>query len=69
MKMPQTTKRQFGFFDFGLSLLILALAGSSVYVVEHNEHEKLAMQQEKASISASRQPAVTLAEAGESESY
>ena len=66
MKMPRTTKHQFGFFDFGLSLLILALASGSIYVVEHNEHERLAMQQEKTSISASRQPAVTLVEAGES---
>ena len=66
MKTPRTTKRQFGFFDFGLSLLILAVASGSIYVVEQNEQERLAMQQEKPSISASRQDAVTLAEAGES---
>ena len=38
--------KQSGFFDLGISLLILAMAGSTVYVTERDHDEKMASMQE-----------------------
>lgn len=47
--------KQSGFFDLGISLLILALSGSTVYIVERNQDEKNVSLQESTKIMASRQ--------------
>ena len=62
MKKRNTTKKQSGFFDLGLSLLILAVAGGSVYFAEQEQAEKYAQQQENSTPAVNRQSATTLAE-------
>ncbi len=44
------SSRQSGFFDMGISLLILALAGSAVYITERSQDEKAASLQESTEI-------------------
>jgi len=61
MKTHETTKKKFGFFDFGLSLLILAIAGGSAYFIERNEAEKYALQREETGLAVNRQTATTVA--------
>jgi len=50
MKSYNVNKKQLGFFDLGLSVLILALAGGSVYFTEKDADEKYAQQQEAAEV-------------------
>ena len=47
MKSPNRSSRQSGFFDFGMSLLILAVAGGVVYGVESSRSEQIAAQQHR----------------------
>ena len=49
-KAPGNRSRQSGFFDLGISLLILAMSGSAVYVAERNHDEKVASLQESTEI-------------------
>ena len=35
-------QKQYGFFDAGISLLILALAGAGIFFIEQDQQEKLA---------------------------
>ena len=49
-KAPGKRSKQSGFFDMGISLLILALAGSAVFIAERNEGEKAASLQESTEI-------------------
>ena len=49
-KAPGNSSKQFGFFDLGISLLILAMSGSAVYVAERNHDEKVASLQESTEI-------------------
>ena len=48
------SKRQSGFFDLGLSLMILALSGGVVLTINHVENEKLEAAQERASMQANQ---------------
>jgi high-affinity nickel permease len=45
-KAARRSSTQSGFFDLGISLLILVMAGSAVYVTERNTDEKMASLQE-----------------------
>ena len=45
-KAPGNSSKQSGFFSLGISLLILAMSGSAVYVAERNHDEKMASLQE-----------------------
>jgi len=49
-KAPGNSSKQSGFFDLGISLLILAMSGSAVYVAERNHDEKVASLQESTEI-------------------
>ena len=49
-KAPGNSSKQSGFFDLGISLLILALAGSVAYIAERNHDEKMASLQENPEI-------------------
>jgi hypothetical protein len=51
MKSHNISRKQFGFFDLGLSLLVLALAGSSVYLIESNHPEASTAQPPAAEVS------------------
>jgi len=39
MKTRNKTRKQSGFFDLGLSLVVMAIAGSSVYAIETGQPE------------------------------
>ena len=54
-KAPDNRPKQSGFFDLGISLMILAMSGSAVYVTERNHDEKIASLQESTEITASQQ--------------
>ncbi len=41
MKAHSKTSKQSGFFDLGLSMVILALAGGTVLLVETEQQEKI----------------------------
>ena len=49
-KAPGNSSKQSGFFDLGISLLILAMSGSAAYVAEQNHDEKMASLQESTEI-------------------
>lgn len=46
----KTSKRQSGFFDMGLSLIILAITGTVALSVNHVDDKRKAAQQERAAI-------------------
>ena len=54
-KAPGNRPKQSGFFDLGISLLILTLTGSTAYLIERNQDEKNASLQESSEITASQQ--------------
>jgi hypothetical protein len=62
MKSYNVNKKQTGFFDLGLSLLILTLAGGSVYLAEKQKTDVAALEQETAAEPVERQDAPTLAQ-------
>jgi hypothetical protein len=47
MKSVNHSNRQSGFFDLGMSLLVLAIAGGVVYGVENSHAEKTAANQQE----------------------
>ena len=49
-KASGNSSKQSGFFDLGISLLILAMAGSAAFVAEHNQDEKVATLQQPSEI-------------------
>ena len=49
-KAPGNSLNQSGFFDLGISLLILVMSGSAVYVAEQNHDKKMAPLQESTKI-------------------
>ena len=49
-KAPGNRSKQSGFFDLGISLIILALSGSAVIIAEQNHDEKVASVQESTAI-------------------
>ena len=49
-KAPGNSSKQSGFFDLGISLLILVLAGSATYIADRNHDEKMASLQESPEI-------------------
>ncbi len=49
LEQSKKVAAQRGFFDAGLSLLILALSGTAVYLIEEDQHDRL-------EIAASQQP-------------
>ena len=49
-KAPGNSSKQTGFFDLGISLLILALAGSAAYIAERSHDQKMASLQESPEI-------------------
>ena len=49
-KAPGNSSKQSGFFDLGISLLILAMSGSAVYLAEGNQDEKVASLKESTEI-------------------
>jgi hypothetical protein len=69
MKTLYTPPQQLGFFDLGLSFLILAIAGGSVYFIEHDQAEKLAQQREQTAISVNRQSVNAIAVMVDGELY
>ncbi len=48
-KASCSRSKQFGFFDLGISLVILALSGGAVYITEHAIIERNATLQEESS--------------------
>jgi hypothetical protein len=62
MKSYNGNNKQLGFFDLGLSLLILTLAGGSVYLAEKNRTETAALEQEEVAQPVERQDTSTLAQ-------
>ena len=54
-----TSKQQKGFFDLGLSVLILTISGAITLSVNHAQDEKIAQQKDEAKIAVSRQSATT----------
>jgi len=55
-KAPGNSSRQSGFFDLGISLLILAMSGSVVISVERNHDEKRASLQESVEVTLGAAP-------------
>lgn len=55
-KVPGISWKEAGFFDLGISLLVLALSGSAVYVIEKNHAESIASAAESVEILADRHP-------------
>ena len=55
MKAPDKSKNQSGFFDLGISLLVLAIAGGSIYLIEHPHTEKTAARLESTTLTADLQ--------------
>ena len=49
-KASGRSSKQSGFFDLGISLLILAMAGSAVFITERNHDEKTTSLQESTEI-------------------
>ena len=49
-KAPGNSSKQCGFFDLGISLIILAMSGSAVIIAEQNHDEKVASVQESTEI-------------------
>jgi hypothetical protein len=49
-KAPGNSLKQSGFFGLGISLLILVMSGSAVYVAELNHDKKMASLQESTEI-------------------
>ena len=45
MKSVNRSKRQSGFFDLGISLIVLALAGGVVYGVESSQGEQIVVEE------------------------
>jgi hypothetical protein len=54
-KAPDSRSKQSGFFDLGISLLVLGLSGSAVYATEGTGVEKNASLQESTRVTASQQ--------------
>jgi hypothetical protein len=52
---PISTLKQHGFFDLGLSLLILAMSGIAVYLTERNQGEESGSLQEDIVIAVTEQ--------------
>ena len=48
MQKSKTMKPQNGFFDLGLSLLILAVSGTAALSINHVQDKKAALQQQEA---------------------
>lgn len=46
MKKSNATKRQNGFFDLGISLLVLAIGGSVALSANHTQEKRAALQQQ-----------------------
>jgi hypothetical protein len=55
-KVPGISWKEAGFFDLGISLLVLALSGSAVYVIEKDHAESVASAPENVEILAERHP-------------
>jgi len=60
MKTSYHRKSQRGFFDLGLSLLVLAVAGGSVLLIEQHQPEKPDAQPEATAITANLSAATTV---------
>jgi hypothetical protein len=54
-----TSKQQKGFFDLGLSVLILTISGAITLSVNHAQDEKIAQQKDEVNIAVGRQSATT----------
>ena len=59
MKSIHHSQAQRGFFDLGMSLLVLALAGGVIYGAESTHAEQLAAEQQ-AVTAAAQQPTITV---------
>ena len=55
MQKPETTKRQLGFFDPGLALLILALGGGVAVAANHADSKKTELHQQQAETTLARE--------------
>jgi hypothetical protein len=55
-KVPGISWKEAGFFDLGISLLVLALSGSAVYVIERDHAESVASAPEYVEVLAERHP-------------
>ena len=53
-KAPGSRSKQSGFFDLGISLLVLTMSGSAAYVIERNQDERTVSLQESTEITASQ---------------
>ena len=62
MKTSYHRKSQRGFFDLGLSLLVLAVAGGSVLFIEQYQAEKPGAQPESNTITVNQSKATTVAD-------
>ncbi len=51
----KSTKRQFGFFDLGISLAILAITGGVALSTNHIQDKKIAAQQDSVTMEANLQ--------------
>ena len=60
MKTSYHRKSQRGFFDLGLSLLVLAVAGGSVLLIEQHQPENPDAQPEATAITANQPEATTV---------
>ena len=49
-KAPGNSSKQTGFFDLGISLLVLAMSGSAAYISVQNHDENMASPQESSEI-------------------
>ena len=57
--MKAANTKQLGFFDLGLSALILAIGGTVALSVNHVEDKKAALQQEQIEVVMDQQAATT----------
>ena len=60
MKKQNGMNKQRGFFDMGISLIILAIGGTTAAVVTPDSHEQMAQEQQTISAEATpRQPLIS----------
>jgi hypothetical protein len=62
MKSHNIKRNQFGFFDLGLSLLVLTLAGGSVYLIESSRPEASTAQPPAVEVATDHHGETTLAQ-------
>lgn len=60
MKKCNATKRQAGFFDLGISLLVLAIGGAVALSANHAQEKRAAVQQDNAAMVMNQQPAAAM---------